>query len=458
VDELRILSATGALGATPFDEDSFRLGMARRPHAIGGDAGSNDVGPYGLGANRCYFPREWVKHDLRLMLLGARELDVPMVVGTAGHMGTDSGVDYHVSLIQEIAHEERLEPFCLAKLYSELSTDTIRADLAAGRIEPLDGAPPLTPELIDATDHAVSVMGVEPYVEAFKQGAEVIIAGRSCDDAIFAAYPIYHGFDKALAIHLGKVLECASVAGTPYMARNAMLGTIRRDSILFEPMNPKQVCTPVSVAAHSMYEESHPHLHHIPGGLVRLDTCTFAQVDERTVEVRGTILEPRPLALKIEGAGFVGYRVLGLVGVRDPLTIANLDTFLQFATDRVERNYPQYRRGEDYHVYTHVYGLNAMMGDRDPLRDAIPHEVGILVQVVSKDEALAGLMARLYRKSLMIAEYPGQKATTGKAGILADEELRGMNSYQWTMCHVVEVDDPLAHTRIQLETVAGRQA
>jgi Acyclic terpene utilisation family protein AtuA len=456
VDELRILSASGALGATPFDEDSFQRGLARHPHAIGADAGSNDVGPYGLGANRCYFPREWVKHDLRLMLLGARELGVPMLVGTAGHMGTDAGVDYHVSLIREIAREERLRPFRLARLYSELSTDTIRADLAAGRVEPLDGAPPLTPELIDATDHVVSVMGVEPYVAAFEQGAEVIIAGRSCDDAIFAAYPVYKGFDKALAIHLGKVLECASVAGTPYMARNAMLGTIRRDAIRFEPMNPKQRCTPVSVAAHSMYEEAHPHRHHIPGGVVHLEECTFTQVDERTVEVRGTVLEPRALALKVEGAGFVGYRVLGLVGIRDPLTIANLDAFLQFAREKVVRSYPQYRPREHYQVFTHVYGLNAMMQEREPLRAALPHEVGILVEVVSKDEAVASLMARLYRKSLMVAEYPGQKATTGKAGILADEELRGMDSYQWTICHAVRVDDPLAHTRIQLETVDGR--
>ena len=456
MDELRVLSATGALGATPFDEESYQRGLARRPHLIGGDAGSNDVGPYGLGANRCYFPRAWVKHDLRLLLLGARELGAVMAVGSAGHMGTDAGVEYHASLIREIAEEEGLAPFRMARIYSELSLDTIRAALGAGRVEPLDGAPPLTCETIDATDHAVSVMGVEPYVEAFKQGAEVVIAGRSCDDAIFAGFPIYRGFDKALSIHLGKVLECASVAATPYMARNSMLGTIRRDAILFEPMNERQRCTPVSVAAHSMYEEAHPHLHHIPGGLVRLDRCTFTQVDERTVEVRGTTLEPRPLALKIEGAGFVGYRVLGLVGIRDPLTIASMEAFLSFAREKVERNYPQYRNGEDYSVHTHVYGLNAMMEERDPLRDQLPHEVGVVVEVTSKDEDLAVLMARLYRKSLMVAEYPGQKATTGKAGILADEELRGMDAYQWTMCHTIRVDDPLAHVRIELETLAGR--
>jgi hypothetical protein len=240
------------------------------------------------------------------------------------------------------------------------------------------------------------------------------------------------------------------------MARNSMLGTIRKDAVLFEPMNERQRCTPVSIAAHSMYEEAHPHLHHIPGGVVHLDQCIFEQVDDRTVEVRGARLEPRPLALKVEGAGFVGHRVLGLVGVRDPLTIENLDVFLKFAQDRMATRYPQYKREEDYQVYTHVYGLNAMMEARDPLRRELPHEVGIVLEVTSKDEELAVLMARLYRKTLMVAEYPGQKASTGKAGVLADEELRGMDAYQWTVCHAIRVDDPLAHARIQVETVDGR--
>ncbi len=458
MDELRVLSATGALGATPFDDDSFRRGMERRPHVIGADAGSNDVGPYGLGANRCYFPRDWVKHDLGVMLLAAREQGIPMVIGSAGHMGTDYGVDYHTSLIQEVARENGLAPFCLARIYTELSKEYIRGELHAGRVEALEGAPDLTDETIDATDHAVSVIGVEPYVEAFKQGAEVVIAGRSCDDAIFASYPIYRGYDRALSIHLGKVLECASVAATPYMARTAMMGTIRDDSILFEPMHPGQRCTPVSVAAHSMYEEAHPHHHRIPGGLVRLEQCQFNQVDERTVEVRGTTLEPVDLRLKIEGAGFVGYRVLGIVGVRDPLTIANLDAFIQFARDRLTKRYPQYQEGRDFHLFTHVYGKNAVMESREALAGELPHEIGILLEVMSKDEDVATLIARLFRKTLMVAEYPGQKATTGKAAILADEELRGMDSYQWTMFHTVKVDDPLAHSRIEMETVSGRSA
>ena len=38
---------------------------------------------------------------------------------------------------------------------------------------------------------------------------DVVIAGRAYDPAVFAALPILRGFDPALALHLGKVLECS---------------------------------------------------------------------------------------------------------------------------------------------------------------------------------------------------------------------------------------------------------
>jgi hypothetical protein len=458
VNEMRVLSATGALGATPFDVDSFQRGLERDPHMVGADAGSNDVGPYGLGANTCYFPREWVKHDLRQLLLGARARGIPMAVGTAGHMGTNYGVDYHASLIEEIAREEGLAPFKLAKIYSELDKDVLRAGLRNGDIESLDGSPELTEEMIDATSHAVAVIGVDPHIEAYEQGADVIIAGRSCDDAIFAAYPIFKGFDTALSIHMGKVLECASVAGMPYMARHTMMGTITKDAITFEPMSPKQICTPVSVAAHSMYEEAHPHLHRIPGAVVHLASCKFTQVDPRSTQVTGAVLEKVPLRLKIEGAGFAGYRYVGIVGVRDPLTIQNLEPFLDYARMRVERNNPGLTWGEDYQVHVHTYGAGAIMEGREMYAGPRASEVGIVVEAVAPTDDLAKMICRMYRKTLMVAEYEGQKATTGKAAVMADEDLKGMDSYQWTIYHTLKVSSGLDHSRVEMSVVEGGRA
>ena len=43
-------------------------------------------------------------------------------------------------------------------------------------VKGLDGRLDLTPEVLDCTDNLVLVMGAEPFVEALKMGANVIVA------------------------------------------------------------------------------------------------------------------------------------------------------------------------------------------------------------------------------------------------------------------------------------------
>src|SRR5213078_4921907 len=92
---LSILSPTGHLGFTPIERGSFELGVARRPDAIVADSGSCDIGPQPLGADEHCSPEEWQRHDLELMLLGARRLGIPMIVGSASDTGTDRGVEQY---------------------------------------------------------------------------------------------------------------------------------------------------------------------------------------------------------------------------------------------------------------------------------------------------------------------------------------------------------------------------
>jgi hypothetical protein len=70
-DEIRILSPTGVCGSG-FLESSFEKALAWQPHFIGCDAGSTDPGPAHLGTGEAAFPRQAVKRDLRIMLMGAR--------------------------------------------------------------------------------------------------------------------------------------------------------------------------------------------------------------------------------------------------------------------------------------------------------------------------------------------------------------------------------------------------
>src|SRR5689334_522337 len=100
-DEIRILAPNGVCGSG-FLEESFERGLANKPHFIGCDGGSTDPGPSHLGSGEPAFPREAVKRDLRLMLLGARRLNVPLMVGSVGTAGGDTHLQWCYDILKEI--------------------------------------------------------------------------------------------------------------------------------------------------------------------------------------------------------------------------------------------------------------------------------------------------------------------------------------------------------------------
>ena len=68
----------------------------------------------------------------------------------------------------------------------------------------------------------MGVMGAEPVMAALQQKADVILTGRICDCAIFAAPALLAGFSPANAYCLGKILECASFAAEPFMGKETI--------------------------------------------------------------------------------------------------------------------------------------------------------------------------------------------------------------------------------------------
>ena len=82
----------------------------------------------------------------------------------------------------------------------------------AGKLHPLENAPDFTEKELAELTRCISVIGAEPYIKAIEEGAQVIIAGRSSDTAIYAAVPKYYGLDNGFAWHAGKVLECGTLS------------------------------------------------------------------------------------------------------------------------------------------------------------------------------------------------------------------------------------------------------
>jgi hypothetical protein len=105
---LRILCPNGHLGFAPIKTASLEIGLIAAPDLIGADSAACDVGPGPLGTYVSSSPRQWQIHDLEHMLLAARRLGVPMIVGSAGDTGSNSRVDLFVSIIEDLAKKHEL--------------------------------------------------------------------------------------------------------------------------------------------------------------------------------------------------------------------------------------------------------------------------------------------------------------------------------------------------------------
>lgn len=442
-EQLRIVSPNGHLGFAPTKEESFRLAVESRPDYYCADSGSDDIGATALGADRSVSMERWQRHDLELMLLAARKQGVPMLIGSAGDCGSNSRVDLFVSIIKELAVQYDLPPFKLAYFYSEVPTDHLRDALESGVvIEGLDGRAPLTLDKVDSTSRAVAVAGVHPFIRALELGADVIIGGRSSDCAVFAAPAIFEGFPEEHSYYLGKVLECASFCAEPYGAKESVIGTVTHNDVKVTAMAPWQRCTVASVAGHAMYERSNPYFEYFAGGCLDMTDCQYEQFDQRTTRVTGQRYVPVQglVTVKIEGSGRVGEKYIGIAGVRDPYTIANIDKVVEMAREQVAHEF----KDIDYQVAFTIYGKNGVMGDLEPVKETRSHELGIAVEGIADTAEQAEAVTLFATRQLFYARLPEVKGTAGTAAFLTDEVLPATASYRWTINHILPVQDPMS--------------
>jgi len=438
---LKIICPNGHLGFAPLRTESFHRGVGATPDYIAADSGSDDVGPVPLGSDTSTSPREWQYHDLEEMLLASRKLGVPMIIGSAGDTGSNSRVDLYVEMIREIAQKHRLARFRLGYFYSEVDKEYLRRKMRAGEtIAGLDGFNDLVESELDATDRIVAMAGVHPYLELLRQEVDVIIGGRSSDAALFAAPALHHGFSADNAYYLGKVLECASFCAEPYGGKETVLGEISHEDVKVTAMLPAQRCTVASVAGHAMYERSDPFGEFFAGGKLDMKECHYEQLTDRTTRVTGARFIPsEKIRVKLEGSGKMGERFVGICGIRDPYTIANVDQVIAWARAQVQARFGD----SGYSLHYNVYGRDGVMGELEPLRHQPGHELGVLVQGVAPTAEMAREVTLIGLRQMFYARLDNVKGTAGSVAFPLDEVLHASPDYRWTLNHTVAVDDAM---------------
>lgn len=437
---------------------SLEAGLARAPDFIGVDCGSTDPGPYYLGSGCGFVKDAQLKRDLAPALAAAVARRIPLIIGTAGGSGAKPHVDNLLAIIGEIVRERDLR-LTVAVVYADLAVEDLCAAWSQGRMSPCGDAPPLTEAAIRGAVHRVGQMGTAPLVKALETGADVIVAGRCCDTAIFASVPILRGFDPALALHSAKIAECGALCARPAGANDALFVTLDEDGFCVEPLNPLRCCTPETVAAHSLYEQPDPHCFYEPEGKVDLSNCSFEAVSGRTVRVSGTTLQPPDRrTVKVEGAAREGFRALTLAGVRDPVAIRALDDLQNGVREAVAGNLEGILSREAYSLRFLRYGLDGVTGGSEPRPDPLPREVGLLIEAVAPTQELADTVISLARATALHQPFPGRKATAGNLAFpFSPSDFSGGAVYAFSIYHLMEIDDECALFPVQTVSLSGRR-
>ncbi len=434
---IRYLSLCGLLGYG-YAPESLANALAQELDFVGVDAGSTDPGPYYLGSGKGFVKRLQVKRDLELILPVIKEKNIPLIIGSAGGSGAKPHVDSVIEIISEIASEKSLE-LKTAVIYSDLSVEFLQK-AAQGHLSGCGGAPDFDPELTDKLCNPVAQFGTEPIIAALKENVDVIVAGRCCDTAIFASYPILHGFPAGLALHAAKIAECGALCARPVGANDSLVVEIFADHFTVEPPNLQRACTPDSVAAHSLYEQPDPNCFYEPEGKIDLGGCTFEALSDRKVKVSGSKLVPaEKTTTKLEGSRLVGYRAITVAGVRDPAAIKHLAEIESGVRNAVAASANFVKNGE-YSLRFLRYGVDAVMGKLESSDYPLPKEVGLVIEAVAPTQEQADALIGLARSKALHQGFPERKATAGNLAFpFSPSDFSGGAVYEFALYHLTDL-------------------
>ncbi|MGE0740277.1 MAG: acyclic terpene utilization AtuA family protein [Hyphomonadaceae bacterium] len=446
---VKIYVPQGSLGVGLFPEE-VEYALAWGAHAMAMDAGSTDSGAAYLAKGVSKNDRGSVKKDLVLLMAAQQKAGIPILIGTAGQAGGDLNVNWTRDIVLEIAREQGYKPK-IALLYSEQSPQLIKRKLAEGKISNLPPLGDLTEEMIDSCLHIVALMGPQPFHAALEAGADIIIGGRTSDPAVIGSFALWKGAPAGPCWHAGKIAECGGQATSANTGQRGVLIEVHEDGFDVQPADPKFKATVESISGHLLYENKSPWRLTEPGGELDTTRCEYVQLDERSVRVTGSVWDPKPYTMKLEGASGNLFQTVMIVGITDPDVLAEPQAFhdqmLGALTQRAKS--ATGLAESEFHISLRMYGYNGVSG-MPPPKGAKPLEIGLMGVITAKTQAIASEISKAcnpyffhmpLRLGMELPSY-GWAFTPG--------DIDRGPVYQFVLNHVVSVDDPMELVRMEL--------
>ncbi|GAX90336.1 acyclic terpene utilization AtuA family protein [Effusibacillus lacus] len=284
---------------------------------------------------------------------------------------------------------------------------------------------------------ANAYLGAQPIVEALKQGADVVITGRTTDTAQFLAPLIYEfGWSQedwnelAQGILMGHLMECSgqstggNFSGCWWELKDLDLigypiAEVREDGsfVLTKPEETGGLVSVDTVKEQMLYEIHDPTAYVTPDVIADFTTATLEDIGPDRVLVRGATGKHRPDSLKVVMGYENGYMGQAMVGYSWPDALRKAR-----AAEEIIRKQLQ-RRGWEYEeVHAEYLGFNSLHGPTVEEPQEELNEVYLRMTVRAKTREDADRFGRLFPYLAL----NGPPSLGGSFGTLTSRQLLGM--------------------------------
>jgi hypothetical protein len=272
---------------------------------------------------------------------------------------------------------------------------------------------------------------------------------------VLSAVPLMQGLPAGASWHAAKTAECGGLC-TVETRRGGVIVTVDPQGFEIEPLDADNRCTPYTVSAHLLYENSDPFRLKEPGVVLDASDAHYEALDSRRVRVTNSRAEAVPYTIKLEGAGGTGYRTMVFSAIADPKILArfdkwraNLEAHLRYGIANVLRV-----ADGDYGIEFRAYGKDAL----NPVpADHVPHEVGLMTIVWARTQERATEIAKYCNPVLLHFPLNPDDPLPSFAFPFSPAEIELGRHYEFKLNHVVRVDRPDALARTHFETI-GEEA
>lgn len=274
----------------------------------------------------------------------------------------------------------------------------------------LETGKPFTKEIEERLLFANAYLGAQPLVEALRQGADIVISGRTTDTAQFLAPLIYEfGWEEgdwdrlASGVFMGHLLECsAQSTGGNFSADWQSIDHYENIGYPIAEVNEQGefIITKVegsdgrvnaqTVKEQMLYEIHDPANYITPDVVMDITNVKLEEIAQDQVKVTGVRGKARPKNLKVVAGYDDGYMGQVVVGYSWPNALEKAEKAVEILNRIMEKKKISYDK-----VHIDFVGYNSLHG---PLSHEVsePNEVYLRMAVKSDDKRKADNFFRLF--------------------------------------------------------------